>query len=100
MDVYAFGIFIWELASREIPYDDSRCEKQSLTMIVNSIVNDDLRPKMTEKVKNELPPPMMELMKTCWSGDIAARPDMGAVISQLEGIAAERALPSESASGH
>ncbi|KAJ8605238.1 hypothetical protein CTAYLR_000500 [Chrysophaeum taylorii] len=75
IDVYAFGIVLWELATREEVY-----AALSAAQIISKVANEGMRPP--------LPPgcPWNHVMKACWSENPAERPDFEEIFAQLSRI--------------
>ena len=75
IDVYAFGIVLWELATREEVY-----AALSAAQIISRVANEGMRPP--------LPPgcPWNHVMEACWSEDPAHRPDFEDIFAQLTRI--------------
>ena len=67
VDVYSFGILVWELFSRESPYTGL-----SPMQIKNSVIQTELRPS----VPIDSPFVFQKLMNACWNTDPQARPSM------------------------
>ena len=85
VDVYSFGIFMWELASRMIPYvDDERLEGVPLLDIVGQIVNEELRPLLSTSLKQHMSEQAVCIMKRCWHAQAEERPDMTEVVEELQ----------------
>lgn len=65
VDVYSFGIFLWELLKGQVPYAN-----KSPDQIANDVLRG-IRPPLPDG-----PPKLIELIKQCWDGDPAKRPKM------------------------
>lgn len=76
VDVYAYGIFLWELFARELPYAGMLGEQVPLA------VERGHRPSIPEGC----PPFMSALMKQCWNGEPHARPSMVEVVASLKQV--------------
>jgi hypothetical protein len=73
-DVYAFGIMLWEMAAKSIPYSE-------LTFLqIAFFVNDGGRPE----IPKETPESMTRLIKRCWHQNPSCRPSMSQVRALLE----------------
>ncbi|KAL2609398.1 hypothetical protein R1flu_027971 [Riccia fluitans] len=79
VDVFSFGIVMWELLTGEEPYD-----KMHYGAIIGGIVNNTLRPL----VPTWCDPAWRSLMERCWSNDQAARPSFSEVAKELRTMAA------------
>ncbi|XP_072994329.1 uncharacterized protein [Typha latifolia] len=79
VDVYSFGIVMWELLTGEEPYGNIRSEE-----IIAGIIKGDLRPE----IPNWCDPAWRSLMERCWSSDPHSRPPFSEIAKQLRGIAA------------
>ncbi|CAH9096059.1 unnamed protein product [Cuscuta epithymum] len=79
IDVYSFGIVMWELLTGEEPYADMHCAS-----IIGGIVNNTLRP--------EIPiwcdPEWKSLMESCWASDPSERPSFSEISQKLRSMAA------------
>src|SRR5256714_5446467 len=64
-DVYAFGIIMWEISSRERPFHDVVHDKMLALRILKG-----LRPEITK----DTPPFYQDLMQKCWHSDPKQRP--------------------------
>ena len=78
-DVYSFGIILWELATRECPFDG-----EGQIQVAMKVLNDDARPPRPAGC----PAGYVELMESCWQRDASRRPGFLHILSLLERILA------------
>ncbi|KAM7266816.1 hypothetical protein ACFE04_008982 [Oxalis oulophora] len=79
IDVYSFGIVMWELLTGEEPYADMHCAS-----IIGGIVNNTLRPQPPTWCD----PEWRSLMESCWACDPAERPSFAETSQKLRNMAA------------
>jgi len=77
VDVYAFGIILWELGTGELPYAGLDSVQLALAVTTKS-----LRPP----IPNVWPPTLVNLIQSCWHQDPHMRPNFSEILNQLEKI--------------
>lgn len=79
IDSFAFGILVFEIASRTIPYEGSSLSPVQLARAVT----EGLRPDVG-KLDASCPQPVRDLMIQCWSHNPYDRPSFDVVINRLK----------------
>ncbi|KAH9650125.1 protein kinase domain-containing protein [Citrus sinensis] len=74
VDVYSFGIAMWEIITGEEPYANMHCGA-----IIGGILSNTLRPQIPERCD----PEWRKLMEECWSFNPAARPSFTEITNRL-----------------
>ncbi|XP_031501300.1 uncharacterized protein LOC116264960 isoform X1 [Nymphaea colorata] len=74
VDVFSFGIVLWEILTGEEPYADIPGGA-----IIGGIVNNTLRPPVPDGCE----PEWRALMEQCWSTDPASRPSFPEIVKRL-----------------
>lgn len=75
VDVYSFGIILWEILTREVPF-----RGLSPFAIAHEVCESDSRPLIPQNC----PPKLAKLIQVCWNKDPSKRPDFNAIVYSLE----------------
>lgn len=73
-DVYSYGVVLWEILTRRIPW-----EHLKKTWDVSTAVEDGQRPAFPEGT----PPHVSEFISRCWCHDIEQRPEFSEIVARL-----------------
>ncbi|KAL3880644.1 hypothetical protein ACJMK2_032868 [Sinanodonta woodiana] len=76
-DVYSFGIILWEMFTRKLPYENC-----SVFQILENI-----RKNRRPEIPSSCTKGLRHLMERCWSPNQAVRPPFKDIISELENLA-------------
>lgn len=71
VDVYAYGIVLWEILTGELPYDELEP-----SMIIGQVLLHDARPN----IPSNAPPEFRSLIEKCWARDPTHRPSFDKVV--------------------
>ncbi|XP_035539148.1 uncharacterized protein LOC109006050 isoform X2 [Juglans regia] len=77
VDVFSFGISMWEILTGEEPYENLHCGA-----IIGGIVKNTLRPPIPERCY----PEWRKLMEECWSPDPETRPSFTNITNRLRSM--------------
>ncbi|KAJ7968571.1 Protein kinase [Quillaja saponaria] len=75
VDVYSFGLILWEMVAGTIPYEDMNPIQAAF-----AVINKNLRPV----IPSGCPPAMRALIEQCWSLQPDKRPEFWQVVKVLE----------------
>ncbi|KAE8673368.1 Serine/threonine-protein kinase HT1 [Hibiscus syriacus] len=75
VDVYSFGLILWEMVTGTIPYEDMNPMQAAF-----AVLNKNLRPV----VPGDCPPLMRALIEKCWSLHADKRPEFWQIVKVLE----------------
>lgn len=84
-DSYAFGMTLWELASRELPFRD----------MDKAGIENDVRCGKKEKIGSDWPQDFAKIIEACWAQQAEERPEADLLVSSLEAIAVSSEGPPE-----
>ena len=80
---------MWELMTREFPYDDSQVE----TYMLRELIVKGLRPTMPKRI--DFPRRFVNLMQECWAQDPGSRPRFSTVLESLRAMLPDGHLADE-----
>ena len=85
-DVYAFGVVLWEIFSRQIAFED-----QNEAQIIFAVAHQGKRPDISQvKIKDkEKDSKVKTLIEMCWSQDPHDRPEIREILETLKAIRAK-----------
>lgn len=75
VDVYSFGLLLWEMVTGTVPYEDMTPIQAAF-----AVVNKNLRPV----IPKDCPPPLRALIEQCWSLLPEKRPEFWQIVKVLE----------------
>ncbi|GAM26893.1 hypothetical protein SAMD00019534_100680 [Acytostelium subglobosum LB1] len=79
IDIYSYGMVIWELITREIPFEEYFEEYKW-----NSVIEDKVTHGLRPTIPKECPEQFANLIQDCWQEDPRRRPSFEDIITQLQ----------------
>jgi serine/threonine protein kinase len=77
VDVWSYGMVLYEITTNRIPYDN--CENVAQVVTAISLYKE--TPKITNE--KEVHPTLFNLMKQCWNWDPQQRPSFSQIVQTL-----------------
>ncbi|KAE9548675.1 hypothetical protein FO519_008108 [Halicephalobus sp. NKZ332] len=77
-DVWSFGVFVWELLTKQTPYQDATNDEKAAIMMGIG------RGLLKLNIPNNCPKEQAELLTRCWEAEDWKRPTMGEVIEMIK----------------
>lgn len=74
IDVYAFGIVLWEIATSLTPYAGMESHQ-----IINQVLQNDVRPALPQDIN----PAMRDLITQCWDRNPDVRPNFDEIVERI-----------------
>lgn len=75
VDVYAYGIVLWEILTRQYPYNFLDHQQ-----IVVQVLTNDARPEIPDNT----PPRLADLIRKCWDRSPEIRPSFNRIVTELQ----------------
>ena len=82
VDVYSYGITLWEIQTAKHPYDKHFQPGVTARDILNRVVEEELRPEFPTDCNKD----MRELTQSCWNARPFCRPSFDDIINKLKEI--------------
>jgi hypothetical protein len=80
-DIYSFGVNLWELCTRRVPWDGQAPET------LKKLVVQGQRPNLSKDLLDpNCPKELIGLIERCWATNPKDRPDFGTIVSELKSI--------------
>jgi Leucine-rich repeat (LRR) protein len=82
VDIYSFGIIMWELCSGLLPFAIELQQLGGFLAKLSEEILNGRRPPLTQ-VDSSVPEDALQLMKECWAHDSAQRPGFRSIVGRL-----------------
>mmetsp|Transcript_7641 Transcript_7641/g.15963 ORF Transcript_7641/g.15963 Transcript_7641/m.15963 type:complete len:296 (+) Transcript_7641:119-1006(+) len=83
VDVYSYAMIVYEVAGREIPFDEVDDNNE-----IRNLVSSGVRPDVN-LLRPDCPPHLLVLMEACWDRDPSRRPDFEEIVQLMSSVAAD-----------
>jgi serine/threonine protein kinase len=85
-DVWSFGMVLYELTTKRIPYDYCQDESGDINVpfLINEVCHNKKTPPLPEGI--EIDPTLLNLMKQCWNWDAKQRPSFTEIVQTLRNL--------------
>lgn len=92
-DTYSYGMLLYELLTRQLPYGGYAAAQVVMGVITNLLPRPELPPDA-----RHYPPALEALMQECWAFEAEKRPDFAKILDKIERCAKEEGMPFADAS--
>lgn len=82
-DVYAFGVLLFEVLTRDEPYSHVT---DDVAVVLEQVADLSRAEPFRPSLPPGMPPPMAALVRSCWHPDPECRPSFDAIGKQLEEV--------------
>jgi len=86
-DVFSFGVCVWELLERQIPWDGFSAQEIRHQVSIGSRPNVELKAKKDKKIEF-----LQKMMIKCWKQDPLERPTMETVLEEIKDFMKDSSL--------
>lgn len=94
VDVYSFGIILWQMISGETPFEDFSRED-----FMHEVVAGGIRPSLAALRMKKVPNGLLQLLNSCWQEKSSRRPSFGEIVRSLSLLIDEVNQPQRSLRG-
>jgi len=94
-DIYSYGIMLWEMVARDVPFGDikvfpthlrslNHTQGDTQFAIVSQLIQKVVRKQERPVIPTGCPPQFAQLIRACWHADPKARPSFPSIVKLLE----------------